>query len=124
MPFHTELFLQIPSGQFNGSVSFFVPADKRLVIEQVTIKATATLDGYVQTQIVNTVDGVTITPDLIMVSQGVFGPDTKILIASQLVRWYADPGTEVIVRAGKSFTEHANVYATISGYLVECPRRP
>lgn len=120
-PFHTTLFLQIPDGQSDGSISFFVPADRRLVIEQVTIKATAPASGYVQTSIRNTVDGLTISPDLIMVSQGMFG-DTKILLASQNVRWYADPGTEVEVTAGKSFTELAYVYATISGYLVECPR--
>jgi hypothetical protein len=96
-----------------------VPADKRLVIEEVTIKGTAPPDGYVQSSIRNTANGVTITPDLIMVSQGIFG-STKILLASQNVRWYADPGTAVDVFAAKSFPDSANIYATISGYLVDC----
>lgn len=122
-PFHRTLFFQIPDGQFSGAASFTVPVDKRLVIEQVTIKATAPPTGFVQASISNTVEGVTITPDLIMVSQGVFGGDTRILLASQNVRWYADPGTDVDVSATKSFSDHGNVYATISGYLVDCPPR-
>lgn len=121
-PFHIALSFEIPAELANGSTSFPVPADKRLVIEQVTIKGTAPPDGYLQTSIHNTVNGVKITPDLIMVSQGIFG-DTKILLASQNVRWYADPGTQVEVLAGKSFPAGANIHATISGYFVECPPR-
>jgi hypothetical protein len=127
--FQTELEIGYDAGEVSGSDSFEVPENKRLVIENLTLRATTGNGGHFGIcELRTTVNGVEITHQIIptFIASGV----TADLFAFQnQVRLYADsspgPGSgQVFIqanRAGGGTQIGGSVKLTISGYLVDLP---
>lgn len=95
--------------------SFVVPADRRLVIEYVSIRAHGALGGYLAANLETSVNNVITLHEL------GFAPSQQTNInsyfASLPVRIYADPGTNVSASANSSGGPTGTL--TVSGYLVD-----
>jgi hypothetical protein len=107
-------------------VLFTVPTDKRLVIEFISLlalmpadqKSTVTLRTFINDGHPSTSFGKSF---LVLTAQGTFNA-TDIYTASQPVRIYADPGTEVFFLVSRtSGTGSAQYQVCISGYFVDVP---
>jgi hypothetical protein len=113
--FQAELSVQIPGGDhvYNGEVQ--IPANKRLVIEYMSMAlgANGLTDCTVTTHIGNGGDvhhGFTMVKD----------PDHLIFAADHLVRIYADGSVKVLVSTSEANLGSGGLF-TISGYLVDLP---
>ena len=114
--------LTLPSGIASGSVTLTtVPAGKRLVIEYVALTANVPSGQILTLSVVTTVlnsSGSTDFP-LAVVSQGSDGFKNYFAV-SQLVRLYADAGTDVTATCNRSATTIAGTCTfAISGYFVD-----
>lgn len=104
------------------AVAYTVPANKRLVIEHVTLHVTVPVNlhatAFVETQL-----GGAATHWLVLASHGSFEDGSQLrLTSSQPTRIYANPGTNVrvVVEKNVASTNTASSFnGTISGYLID-----
>jgi hypothetical protein len=113
------------NGKSFVSSDFFVPSGKRLVIENVSVKAF--LPSGEQLQVGFTYSdpsdpGVFIRQDFPVTSQGIRFPGADDFVASQQMRVYVDSGTLITV-FGHREPDHGffNVDFSFSGFLVDLP---
>jgi hypothetical protein len=125
--FQTELEIDYDAGDIGGNDSFDVPANKRLVIETLTLRATTGIGGsFGICELRTTVNGVGITHQIIptFISSGI---SADLFAFQNQVRLYADsspvPGSDQVnLQANRSGTQiSGNIKLTISGYLVDLP---
>ncbi len=121
--FQTELIFSVSPGQQYDLGAFTVPAGRRLVIEQVTVDGFTAPAGRLLASVKTSVGGALAQHNLVMQEQGTFN-GAAFLVASQRVRLYADPGTDVEVYILQSDPGGSVIDATVSGYLVECGGGP
>lgn len=124
-PFQLQLFIDLPDSDPGVTESFTVPSDRLLVIEQVTLEGASTATGiraFVRTK---AGPSFSVAHFLRVEPQGPSGFGSTLYVASQHVRLYADPGTTVDFGIGKNTTSGGGAHfdASVSGYLVDCPRR-
>jgi hypothetical protein len=118
-PFQAAVFFEIASGQPAGSATITtVPAKRRLVIEYISSEMILPLSNTAGEFEIATVLGgpPPVTHTLF------FSPQTNGAQGlSQLVRFYADPQTSVIIQVLREgvATQAVSVRAAISGYLVD-----
>lgn len=118
--FQTELSIHWEDGEIGGSASFDVPSGKRLVIENLTLRATTGNGGHFGTCSLSTfLNGTNVHHQIIPTfirsgtSADLFGFINK-------VRMYAEG--KVFLQASRGGTQIiANMDLTISGYLVDLP---
>lgn len=122
VPFQRERTFVVPAGALEGAAApIGVPDGHLLVIEQVTALAFTDANHPARRwrflSVETTVDG------QVAVHHVPFSFDGfNASVASQQVRLYADPGTQITLRSGRNFTEDDyHVWATLSGYLVSLP---
>ena len=96
-----------------------VPANKRLVIEYVTVRLRT--DDYIDICSLNTtVNGSLVSHSVVPIRLP--EPSTTTFIADKQVRIYADAGSEVSVFINRTSTQGEGfVIVTISGHLVDIP---
>jgi len=127
-PFQTKLALH--SG--DGSALFVVPQGKRLVIEFVSIAATAVATGAMPSEVTmffevqTTVNGVAVNHYMPVAPQVKFPSNgystTSKLIGAQELRLYADPGTTVYATTQEAVSGAIqSVSISISGHLINVP---
>lgn len=122
-PVHFNTFVTFAPGQQFATTSapFIVPAHKRLVIEMVTGEIFVPTNQQVRVSLVTFVGG-TVGPNhkLIFATKSFSTGAQDILSATLLVRFYADPGTAVLLDVQRSSTTGSSGTAevTFSGYLV------
>jgi hypothetical protein len=122
-PFQAYVSFSIASGSTSsGPIVLLgvVPPGKRLVIEYVTMLGESG-SGKMAAWISTTVAGVSAQHYLVLTEQGpLYG--VPAFAASQPMRVYADPGTEVtgfVIRSDTTGTADGNI--SVSGYLVDVP---
>src|SRR5687768_12611709 len=127
--FQAELNIHWEDGEIGGSDTLDIPAGKRLVIENLTLRATTGNGGHFGTcDLTTRVNGVQVSHQLIPtfirsgVSADLYGFQNQVKI-------YADgslaPGdvTEISLQASRGGTQIiGNMSLTISGYLVDLPQ--
>ena len=133
-PFQREFFIEVPSGAFSASATFTVPVGKRLVIE--FVGGTTRLSDWelVRLTLRTTAGGETAGHELAPTTyrRGFEGSDPAVnpdlvIGFSQLVRIYADPGTNVhltFLRTENREISPAGLAASVSGFLVDCGPDP
>jgi hypothetical protein len=104
--------------QLGQSVSFAVPAGKRLVIEYVSGNAFVDIGDAVVFSVSTTVNGVLAHHKLVLTPVGPSGGFAKGYTASQSLILYADSETDVTIYVGNTLGGRATMHASISGYLV------
>jgi len=117
--------------EFIGNLSAYVvittvPAGKRLIIEHVSVIGSVLTGQKLIRASIGVGNGDVIFHDLPISAQGSeFGGFRDLYIASEQVRLYADPGTQVyyfVARNNYRGSEpEGYTEATISGYLVDVP---
>lgn len=122
-PFQEEFAITLPDNFGGENATFMVPLGKRLVIEYVSargfVPAGQTLTFSIRTRQGNTPNGV--VHYLVSTEQGFSGTSTGF-VAGQVMRLYADPGTQVLVRAGRNpATGTGNAFIAVSGHFVDVP---
>lgn len=109
----------------NDTVTFDVPAGKRLVIELVTIRGTLSSGNTLAIAIIKTLqpDGSTVTHGLTIPPLGTSSTGLPTYSLTHPLRLYAEPGVGsvsiFVARNGDGPT--FSVGASISGYLVDIP---
>ncbi|MEO7674619.1 MAG: hypothetical protein ABIU09_11150 [Pyrinomonadaceae bacterium] len=123
--FQAELEVDYEDGEIGGEDSLSLPANKRLVIETLTLRATTGVGGHFGICYLKTrVNGVEIRHQIIptIISSG---PSQSTLLGFQTqVRLYADGGgaESLYLQASRGGTAiSGNLKLTISGYLVDLP---
>jgi hypothetical protein len=123
--FQRELDPLVPSGSFSASDSLTVPAGKRFVIEFASASIDTTAGTKMWVRIQTTSSGVGLSYSLLPQLQGNFGADgSDFLLASQPMKLYADPGTQVTVVVnvlGGVANTNTGAAVSLSGYLVVVP---
>lgn len=123
-PFEASLAFDMRDGVDNNQASFAVPAGKRLVIEFVTA-----IVRVPQGQSVIVLFFAQIAPSgppgighvIVVTPQGVFNEDNNFM-ASQQMRVYADPWTQVIFEVSRNASAGlASGNVSVTGYLVSVP---
>jgi hypothetical protein len=118
---HARLELLMNDGQPNtiGTI-LTVPANKRLVIEYVTVRA-GTLVGFIDKgSLITVVNGVSVNHSIVPVR--LFDDPNPTYATDKQVRVYADGGTNVQFFIGRTTNQSiATADITISGYLVDVP---
>ncbi len=112
-----------PFRNCGNAIAYTVPTGKRLVIEQVSVSLRLPSGEFAFSLVVATsLGGGTIAHSLLPTKLGTFG-SLEFFTASQPVRIYADPGTDVIAEACRpSSGETTGIFTgSISGYLVPIP---
>lgn len=119
-PFQDTLTVNIPAGSNNFSNILLVPNGKRLVIEYLAAETNLPPGQKINIlSIGTTVNGNFVPYYLPAVKTAKDGPLDQFL-TNQLVRLYADPGTQVVVFFARNGTNGvAGTDVAISGYLVE-----
>jgi hypothetical protein len=117
-PFQYRTYIVFESG--NEEHSFQVDSDKRAVIEHASASAILTPPlGLMQVILRTTVSEYSASHYLV-VHQGIDNQQSKTYSASQQMRLYADPGTEIIMNVispiGGGSDESEGVWVSISGY--------
>lgn len=109
---------------FDGGLTIFgqiavVPANKRLVIEYVTVKVRT--DGHIDICSLNTtVNGLLVSHSVVPIRLP--EQSTTVFVADKQVRIYADGGSEVSVFINRTIAASEGlVIITISGHLVSIP---
>lgn len=105
--------------QLGASVSFTVPAGKRLVIEYVSGNVFVDIGDAVVFSVSTTVNDVLAHHQLILTPVGSSGGFAKGYTASQSLLLNADSETEVTVYAGNTLGGRATMHTAISGYIVD-----
>jgi hypothetical protein len=107
-----------------------VPGGKRLIIEHVSVFCFAQTGqriflASIGVALQNVYNGANLNHYLTLSPQGSNGLDLDFYTASEQVRLYADPGTQVFVYAagnpGSASGSPTTVHFAISGYLVDVP---
>lgn len=122
-PFQRFLVGQVDDGEINAgdSVSFSVPAGKRLVIEYVSLLGVVPAGQKLRVKI-DAFAGGPGSHQLTLSNEGSFQAGRDDYKASHLTRIYADPGTDVFLRVARNSTSGvAGINASVSGYLVDVP---
>jgi hypothetical protein len=129
-PFHASAYVGFSNGSASATATITtVPAGKRLIIEHVSVYGQMLVGqtmrrAAIGTSLLNYNDGGYVFDDLTVSPQGSDGVK-DYFVASQDVRLYADPGTQVLGTAIRNSTAGANpdtaVQFSISGYLVDVP---
>jgi hypothetical protein len=116
--FQKQTQINMAEGEFGKSASFFVPAGKRLVIEHVSAAGFDDGDQHLRFQVDTNVNSEFASHFLVTERQG----GHPFFRASQQMRAYADPGTQVqVVVLRPTSTTAAFAVMTISGYYVDQP---
>jgi hypothetical protein len=103
---------------FPSSSSFLVPAGKRLVIEDVSVRGRELPGARAYFTLTTTAAGTTAPHYIPTVVVSIPGLDDNI--GHELVRFYADPGTLVSLEVVSSVAG-GNEQMDLSGYLVNLP---
>lgn len=118
-PFEELLSFSMNPGQGQAQASFTVPAGHRMVIEFVTAILTVSagerpaVTFFVMT---GNVPAPGLVHALVMTPQGTFGGD--VFAASQIVKLYPNPGTNVIFEFSRNgFAGTASGNISLTGYL-------
>lgn len=110
--------VEFVSDQLGVQASFHVPVGKYLVLELVSAEVMID-DGSLPNFSVNTtVNGVAVAHRLRPTPVGPCGGYSQGYNVSQSLRLYADPGTEVILYAGRTLVGRGVMHVGVSGYLV------
>ena len=122
-PFQRQLMIASPTGQFGGTATILVPANKRLLIEfaSVRVNGFSPVSQPQRIEITTSLGGESATYQLGSV-RTVLSAGINTHIASQQVVIWADPGTAVILRI--EFPQAGSGFGTdfaISGRLFEVP---
>jgi hypothetical protein len=119
-PFQFQGTAGIPAGEPRITDSFDVPVGSLLVIEYVTVRGYVPDGQKVRSLLRVTTDGVDASHSLVDYAQGdMIGSGKDTFSASHLVRFYADPGSTVLIRVDRSANNGlGGFWWTISGYLV------
>jgi hypothetical protein len=119
--FQTEVNMGVSNGAA-GSVSFAVPADKRLVIEHAEAECGGLLVGQtILPHVFTSINGTVIRHSLTMSPAGLPGTGSGVFTqVAETVRWYADAGTLVQATMGRTGSGgNAQCVLGFSGYLVD-----
>ncbi len=120
-PFHQNATVTLDPSQLGGAVTFTVPAGKRLVIEFASMEVVLAQGRVALAGLTTVVNGVNGSHWLNFTSAGPAGGFPISYIASQEVRIYADPGTQVLFNFLDDIGGDGVMHASISGYLVDVP---
>ena len=122
-PFQISLPLSLPNGTGGQNAAFQVPAGKRLVIEYVSGDALMPTGQKCLFSIFTSLAGQATGTQHVLetVALGKFGATDQFRTA-QVVRLYADPGTNVTLRADRDLaTGTATARMSLAGQLVAVP---
>ena len=121
-PLHRQFALDWPDGIDEAMGTYVVPADKRLVVEYASLFAYLPTSGQSMfIRILTSVDGDNAFHNLAVRQREDYGV-LKQFDAGHVVKIYADPGTTVQIKVGRTpFTGPANANLTLSGHLVDVP---
>lgn len=123
-PVQVEGFVSVGIGQSsNGKVIYTVPVGKRLVVEFVSAEGDVRNTQSPRFNILTAYDDEFVTHTLTSTPQGPTSPSGTHHNAGQLVRFYAQPLSNVIFQFGRSFMVDGDARAavTLSGYLEDAP---
>lgn len=123
-PVQVEGFVSVGIGQSsNGKVIYTVPVGKRLVVEFVSAEGDVRNTQSPRFQILTAFDDEFVIHTLTSTLQGQGSPTSTHHNVSQLVRFYAQPLSNVIFNFGRSFMVDGDARAavTLSGYLEDAP---
>ncbi|MBT8338577.1 MAG: hypothetical protein HKP58_15080 [Desulfatitalea sp.] len=105
--------------QLGAQLNFTVPADRRLVIEYVSVEAFIDTGDIVIFSVSTSLSGVYATHTIVPTFLGPAGGFGRSYLAGQSLRLYADPGTIVTIYAGRQLGGRGVMKASISGYLCD-----
>ncbi len=121
-PFQWPFVWSVAPGSFDEFSPFVtVPAGKRLVIETISVQATADVVSHIRIRIQTTADG-QLSGHFIDVANRGGAAGLTNFHGTHAVRIYADPGSSVRFGAGRNDSSgFVSVEAAISGYFVDVP---
>jgi hypothetical protein len=120
----------MPADDPQHNVSFTVPAGKRLVIESVSGRAgfaTATEELVSVTLQARVNDGLqSVSLPAVFQGRSPVATDPYLWAATDLVKIYADGGTDVLIfwTRNTSSAAEANLNISVQGYLIDCTAAP
>jgi hypothetical protein len=120
-PFQNMIVLTLDAAEFNDTISFSVPAGKRLVIEQASATAAMPVGQKVTVSIATMGGGLNGRAWLALTGQGAISGFDRYT-TTQSLRMYADAGTAVTFQATRSSSAStATLNFSVTGYLVNTP---
>ena len=123
-PFQRPFSVNLAPTEGSGEATFTVPADKRIVVEYASLRASLPPDQTVFVNIGTTAAGQSALHPMVISDQGMYGV-LHLVGAAQPMRIYADPGTIIRVQFARDPSAgapgSANFFVTLSGYRVDVP---
>jgi hypothetical protein len=117
-PFQKGITVSLAGGGHLGAGSFTVPANKRLVIETITIEGSTPAGDMLAMISVTSGGAGLLLHRLVLTPQGTFF-GKRVFVGTHLVRLYANAGSRVNSQVLRSDTTgSAEVLFRISGYLL------
>lgn len=104
--------LNVCSSVYNPTIAFTVPPDRRLIIEDATVSASLDLDEIMVGLIETTVGGQSAEH----YAGSISGADFRFMRDGRTMKVYADPDTDVIVKAARR-NSPTNMEICFSGRL-------
>jgi hypothetical protein len=122
-PFQLAAEQEWAEGTLSAGVTFDVPSDRRLVIEQVSASHTVAIGQHLtRTFVVTTIGDRTTTHAVFVPRTGTTEGVLNVYNGGQHLRLYADPGTRVELGAARNDTNCpfpcGSMSMSVSGYLI------